>query len=129
MVGGFNKKIGNHIPRDKETISKGGSQLKIIIEKYDLNITNANKIKGKGKSAREQGEKRSIIHYVITSQEYMETIKSTEIHQEKQYGLYKVERQNKQIKKTYSGRNAIRINLDFISPKEVSRKKKVITRK
>ena len=129
MVGGFNKKIGNHIPRGKETISKGGSQLKIIIEKYDLNITNANKIKGKGKSAREQGEKRSIIHYVITSQEYMETIKSTEIHQEKQYGLYKVERQNKQIKKTYSDRNAILINLDLISPKEVSRKKKVITRK
>ena len=129
MVGGFNKKIGNHIPRDKETISKGGSQLKIIIEKYDLNITNANKIKGKGKSAREQGEKKSIIHYVITGQEYMETIKSTEIDQEKQYGLYKVERQNKQIKKTYSDRNAILINLDLISPKEVSRKKKVITRK
>ena len=59
----------------------------------------------------------------------METIKSTQIHQEKQCGLHKVERQNKQIKKTYSDRNAILINLDFISPKEVSRKKKVITRK
>ena len=58
MIGGFNKKRGNHIPGNKETISKGGRQLKRIIEKYDLNIKNANKIKGKGKWAREQGEKR-----------------------------------------------------------------------
>ena len=52
-----------------------------------------------------------------------------EIDEEKQYGLYKIERQNKQIKKKYSDHNAILENLDFISPKEVSRKKKVITRK
>ena len=52
-----------------------------------------------------------------------------EIDEEKQYGLYKIERQNKQIKKKYSDHNTILENLDFISPKEVSRKKKVITRK
>ena len=40
----------------------------------------------------------------------------------------KIERQNKQIKKTYSDNNVILINIDFISPKYVSRKKKVITR-
>ena len=59
----------------------------------------------------------------------MGTIKSMKIDEEKQYGLYKTERQNKQIKKTYCDHNAILINLDFISPEEVSRKKKVITRK
>ena len=59
----------------------------------------------------------------------MGTIKSMKIDEEKQYGLYKIERQNKQIKKKYSDHNAILENLDFISPKEVSRKKKVITRK
>ena len=59
----------------------------------------------------------------------MDTIKSMEIDEEKQYGLYKIECQNKQIKKTYSDHNAIVINIDFISPKDVSRKKKVITRK
>ena len=40
-----------------------------------------------------------------------------------------IERQNKQIKKKYSDHNAILINIDFISLKDVSRKKKVITRK
>ena len=57
----------------------------------------------------------------------MEANKSIEIDEEKQYGLYKIERQNEQIKKTYSDHNAILINLDFISPEEGSRKKKVIT--
>ena len=78
---------------------------------------------------REQEEERSIIDYVITSQEYMETIKSMEVDEEKQYILYKIQRQNKYIKKTYFDHNAILINIDFIRPKYVSRKKKVITRK
>ena len=57
----------------------------------------------------------------------MEANKSMEIDEEKQYGLYKIERQNEQIKKTYSDHNAILINLDFISPEEGSRKRNVIT--
>ena len=39
-------------------------------------------------------------------------------------GLYKTERHNKQIKRTYSDHNAILINVDFISPKKVSRERK-----
>ena len=49
MIGDFNVKIGNHIPGNKETVSKGGRQLKRIIEKYNLNIINANENKCKGK--------------------------------------------------------------------------------
>ena len=48
-------------------------QLKRIIEKYNLNIINENE------QGKEQGEKRSMIDYVITSQKYMGTIKSMEI--------------------------------------------------
>ena len=128
MVGYLDVKIRNHIPGNKETVSKGGSQLKRIIDKYNLNVINANENKCKGKWTREQGEGRSIIDYVVTSQEYMETIKSLEID-EKQCTLYKIECQNEQIKKRYSDHNAIRINIDFISLKNVSKKKKMITRK
>ena len=63
---------------------------------------------------------KSIIDYAITSQGYMNTIKSMEIDEEKQQGLYKIECQNKQIKKTYSDHNSTVINIDFISPKDVS---------
>ena len=53
MVADFNVKIGNHVPGNKETVSKGGGQLKKIIEKYNLNIINANEHKYKGKWTRE----------------------------------------------------------------------------
>ena len=43
--------MGNHIPGNKETVSKGGRQLKIIIEKYNLNIINA---KGNGQESKEK---------------------------------------------------------------------------
>ena len=52
-----------------------------------------------------------------------------EIDEEKQYRLHKIERQIKQIKKIYSDHIVILINIDFIGPKEVSRKEKVIPRK
>ena len=42
MIGDFNVKIGNHIPGNKETVSKEGRQLKRIIEKYNLNKINTN---------------------------------------------------------------------------------------
>ena len=129
MAGNSNVKIRNHIPGEKKKISKGGRQLQRIIEKYNLNIINANEIKCKGKWTRKQEEERSIIDYVIASQEYMENIKSMEIDEEKQYGLYKIEPSNKQMKKTYSDHNTILTNLDFIRPKVVSMKKKVITGK
>ena len=100
MVGDFNVKIGNYILGKKETVPKGGRQRKIIIKEYNLNIINADVNKCKGKWTREQGEERSIIDYVATSQEYMETIKSMKIDEEKRIGLYKIERQNKQRKHT-----------------------------
>ena len=54
----FNVKIGNHIPGNKETVSKGGRQLKKIIEKYNLNIINANENKCRGKYGQESKKKR-----------------------------------------------------------------------
>ena len=102
MIGDFNVKIGNHIPGSKEAISKGGRKLKRIFEKYNLNIINANENKYKGKWTGEQDKERSIIDYVVISQEYMETIESKKKGEQKQHGVYKTEHQNKQIRKTYS---------------------------
>ena len=129
MVGYSNIKIGKDIPGNKETVSKRGTQLKRIIEKYNLNIINANENKCKEKWTREQEEKESVIDYVITSQAYMETIKSMEIDEQKQYGLDKVECQNRQTKITYSDPNAILININFLSSIEVSRKRNLIQEK
>ena len=59
----------------------------------------------------------------------METVESIEIDDEKQNGVHKIEYLGKQRKKTYSDYNAILIDVDFIIPGNISRKKKVITRK
>ena len=68
--------------------------------------------------------KRITIDHVIISQKYMETIKSMEMDEERQYRLYRTERQNKQIKKTYSDHKAILMNIGFISPKKrIARKR------
>ena len=53
----------------------------------------------------------------------METIKSMEIDEENQYGLYKIEGQDEQINKTYSNHNAILINSDFIVLKKYHAKR------
>ena len=79
MIGDVNINTGNHISGNKKTVLKGGKQLRRIIKKYNLNIINANEHKRKRKWTREQGEERSITDYVVTSQEYMDTIKSMEI--------------------------------------------------
>ena len=59
----------------------------------------------------------------------METIKSMEIDEQKQYGLDKVECQNRQTKITYSDPNTMLININFLSLIEVSGKKKFNGRK
>lgn len=53
---------------------------------------NKNKWKCKGKWRRQQEKQRSIIDYVTTNKDYVETIKSMERDEEKQYGVYKTER-------------------------------------
>ena len=90
-----------------------------------MNILNTNKDKHKEKWTSEQGEERSIKDYLITIKEYVETIKNMEIDEEKQYGIYKLERYKKQKKSKWS--QSLLISTDFICPKNV--KKRVITRK
>ena len=59
----------------------------------------------------------------------METIKSMEIDEENQYGLYKIEGQDEQTNKTYSNHNAILINLDFIVLKKYHAKRMLLQEK
>ena len=59
----LNVKIGNHFLGNKKTISKEGKQINGIMEKYNLNIINANENKCNGKRTRQQGGERSIVDF------------------------------------------------------------------
>ena len=78
------------------------------MEKGNLCIVNGESNKCEGLWTREQGEEKSVIDYVITTKRDLNTIKTMKINEEKEFGIYKVERQGtKQCRKIYSDHNAI----------------------
>ena len=75
--------------------------------------------------------KNSITDYVLIDATSDNTIKEMKIDEEKQYGLHKLEKNTatNENKKIYSDHNSILINLDFETPTEEQRLKKIITKK
>ena len=59
------------------------------------------------------------------------TVKEMKIDEAKQYGLYKLERNiaTNENKRVYSDHNSILISLDYETPTEEKRPKKIITKK
>ena len=72
--------------------------------------------------------KNSIIDYVLIDATSDNTIKEMKIDEEKQYGLHKLEKNTatNENKKIYSDHNSILIDLDFETPTEEQRPKKIM---
>ena len=77
-----------------------------------------------------QGEEKSITDYVLTDASSANTVKEMKIDEEKQYGLHKLYKNTatNENRKIYSDHNSILINLDFDTPTEEERPKKIITK-
>ena len=105
----LNAKIGATIVGNKAQVTKGGKQLLKLANRENTIILNTVKEKCKGVSRRVQGEDKSIIDYVLTDTPSANTVKEMKIDEEKQYGLYKLERKTATIenKKIYSDHNSI----------------------
>ena len=128
IIGDFNAKIGTIIEGNNKLITKGGRQLMKLVRKENMTILNAVKDKCKGKWTRIQGEEKSIIDYIITETLSVEKVKEMKIDEERQYGLYKLEKNTKnENKKIYSDHHAILINLDFETVPEEIKPSKIIT--
>ena len=126
----FNAKIGEAVEGNKTQETKGGRQLLKLANKGNMIILNTVKEKCKGVWTRVQGEEKSIIDYVLTDASSANTVKEMKIDEEKQYGLHKLYKNiaNNENRKIYSGHNSILINLDFDTPNEEERPKKIITK-
>ena len=76
------------------------------------------------------GEEKSITDYVLTDASSANTVKEMKIDEEKQYGLHKLYKNTatNENRKIYSDHNSILINLDFDTPTEEERPKKIITK-
>ena len=68
---------------------------------------------------------------VLTDASSANTVKEMKIDEEKQYGLHKLDKNTatNENRKIYSDHNSILINLDFETPTEEQRLKKIITKK
>ena len=130
IIGDFNAKIGEAVEGNKTQVTKGGRQLLKLANKENMIILNTVKEKCKGVWTRVQGEEKSIIDYVLTDASSANTVKEMKIDEEKQYGLHKLYRNTatNENRKIYSDHNSILISLDFDTPNEEERPKKIITK-
>ena len=93
-------------------------------------ILNTVKEKCKGVWTKVQGGKNSIIVYVLTDASSANKVKEMKIDKENQNGLHKLDKNTATIenRKIYSDHNFISINLDFETPTEEQRPKKIFTK-
>ena len=96
-----------------------------------MTILNVVKEKCKGVWSRAQGKEKSIIDYVLTDASSASTVKEMKINEEKQYGLHRLDKNTatNENRKIYSDHNSILINLDFETPTEEQRPKKIIKKR
>ena len=91
VIGDFNAKVGTAIQGNKETITKGGRLLLKMIQKENMSLVNADKHRCKGLWTREQGKGKSLIDYVMTNIEYLNSIKEMIIDETKKYTTYRLD--------------------------------------
>ena len=91
VIGDFNAKVGTAIQGNKETITKGGRLLLKMTQKENMSLVNADKHRCKGLWTREQGKGKSVIDYVMTNIEYLNSIKEMIIDETKKYTTYRLD--------------------------------------
>ena len=74
IVGDFNCKVGTIVAGNTEEISKGGKLLKELIKNQNLRLLNTSK-KCNGLWTRVEGEKKSVLDYMIVEAENEELVK------------------------------------------------------
>ena len=94
-----------------------------------MSLVNADKHRCKGLWTREQGKEKSVIDYVMTNTEHLNSIKEMIIDETKEYATYRLDQQNQDLKKTYSDNNIILLKIDLHTETIQTKERKIITTK
>ena len=94
-----------------------------------MSLVNADKHRYKRLCTREQGKEKSVVDYVMTNTEYLNSVKETIIDETKEYTTYRLDQQNQGLKKTYSNHNVILLKIDFHTETIHAKERKIITTK
>ena len=81
-----------------------------MIQKENMSLVNADKHRCKGLWTREQGKEKSVIDYVTTNTEYLNSIKEMIVDETKEYATCRLDQQNQDLKKI---NNQILLKFDF----------------
>ena len=100
-----------------------------MLQKENMSLVNADKHRCKGLWTREQGKEKSIIDYVMTNTEHLNSIKEMIIDETKEYATYRLDQQNQDLKKTYSDHNIILLKIDLHTETIQTKERKIITTK
>ena len=110
IIGDFNCKIGNEIEGNTKETSKGGRLMNKLIEDEKLKIINSTE-KCKGLWTRTEGDKKSVLDYVIVSSEHEEKVEEMIIDEEKEIAFYRHAEEKGIGEVIYSDHNTIKLRL------------------
>ena len=82
ILGDLNCKVGAAIEGNNEEVSKGGRLLLKMLKKFKLKLVNAETC-CEGLWTRKEGESKSVLDYVIVSEEDLDLVERMEIDEEK----------------------------------------------
>ena len=81
LLGDFNCKIGNYIPKNKEEITKAGKLMLKMIKRQGLKTVNGQEC-CEGTWTRKEGNNKSIIDYVIVFEEDLNLVQKMVIDED-----------------------------------------------
>ena len=119
IAGDMNCKIGENIKGNKKEISKGGRRMMKMAKNMEMKIMNGDE-KCKGMWTRTQKDKnstkKSVIDYVLITEEHQDIIKKMTIDEEKEKTPYRDDSKNRD--KVYTDHNMIILEMDMEMKRE-----------
>ena len=108
LVGDFNCKIGKTLDGNSEELTKGGKMLNNLVLKQNLKILNSSR-KCKGLWTREEGEKKSVLDYVLVDANDEELVKKITIDEEREI----TPKHRVDDRDVYTDHNSILLDMDW----------------
>ncbi len=127
ILGDFNCKVGTKIKGNNKEQTAGGKMLLSLIREEKLALMNGSEI-CKGLWTRVEGNKKSVLDYVVVSKENRNAVGEMIIDEEKEFAPLRI----KDSETKYSDHNVILVKLNVIEPEmqtAVGRNRTVVTSK
>ncbi len=111
--GDFNCRVGSIIPKNHETVSKGGKKLLKLLQSEGMALVNASE-KCEGLWTRMQGKSKSVIDYIMIPKEEEEFIIDMTIDEERENAPYHVKKEGTEVRKIFSDHNPMILKTNLV---------------